>query len=433
MFRQQKVISTILFLLCMAWSHLAEAAVFRVDLGPLGKVNGTLDITSVDDPKRVLSTVNLGSRSAYDLNFPAEGIYVLRVKSKKKIVWKEQVFVLLQKPADDNLLKASWRMDETSVRTVIKVQNPRGQVRYGVSIRDRIYLRLRSAPRLVRFFNEDPSGIPLPAQDLALVAISEKEAKTEASPEEEPTLQLEPSASDDDQVSYEPDYKGLLAGKEDATLRQKILDLAQTKALPPLNRKHRVMVSLRILQEEFAVSRNGVTYEGAKSQGFGTGFALNLVYKELLTAQVEGDTHGTKTEYDRGGADTPAEEQKRIHARIGPLIDVLNINHAFPKYSLELGPVVGYNQIPLENDNQTKMDIGGSIRSQYFGTHHLEGQFRYFRSHSWDVSLQWTGSLLLSSINPTFALYKRHTEFESGASSAHFDEIGLRFGLGYSF
>lgn len=433
MFRMRPFMAMISFLLCAAWSRGASAAIFRVDLGPLGRTPGTLEISSVDDPKRIVNSIALGSSNTYNLEFPAEGLYILRAKSKKKVIWKEQVFVLLKKLGDENLLKVSWRMDESSVRTVIKVQNPKGQVRYGISIRDRIFLRLRSAPRLIRFFNEDPGGLLLPAQDLTLVAISEKEARAEAAPDEEATLQLEPSASDDDQVSYEPDYKGLLAGKEDETWRQKILDLAQAKSLPPLNRKHRVIASLRILQEEFSVKRNGVTYEGDKSQGFGTGFAVNLIYKELLTAQVEGDTHGTKTQYETSGGDTPAEEQKRIHARIGPLIDVLNINHAYPKYSLEVGPVVGYNQIPLESDNQTKMDIGGAFRSQYFGTHHVEAQFRFFRSHSWDFTLQWTGSLLLQSINPIFAYYKRHTEFESGASKALFEEQGLRFGLGYSF
>ena len=410
----------------------AFALPFKFDVGLTGKSKGTLEVVSPKD-ESVLSSVEFGKGRIYSLDFPAEGLYLLRIKSNGKLVWKETVYILTENPAADVLMRTSWALRAGTMRTVIRVQDPAGELRYGVSIRDKIFLRLRGVPRLIRVFQEDYSGNFQAANDLQIAKVTEKQAKDEVI-DAEPDIQLDPNGPEDDQAVYEPDYKGLLAGKEDKTWRQKVLELSVSRKLQPLNRPHRVYTWLRIMQESFRVRRTPDSYSGQKTQGFGTGFGGNAVFKDTMSLQLEIDTHGTKTQYEKGGSNPPAEEQKRIHARIGPLFDVLNVEHNHPRFAFEIGPVIGYTQVPLEKDNQGKTDFGASVRWQYFGASHGEAQFRFMKSHSRDLSVLWIGSAYkISRFSPLFGLYNYHTEFESTDAKAEFDEVGVRFGIHAEF
>lgn len=419
-------------LLGVGLSSEALALPFKFDVGLTGKNKGTLELVSAKD-ENVLSKIALGKGRFYTLDFPAEGLYTVRIKNQDKVIWKETVYILTENPAQDVLMRTSWALRAGTMRTVIRVQDPQGDLRFGVSIRDKIFLRLRGVPRLVRVFQEDYSGGVLAAADLKISKVTEKQAKDEVV-DSEPDIQLDPNGPEDDQSAFEPDYKGLLAGKEDKTWRQKVLDLSVSRKLEPLNRPHRVYAWLRIMQESFAVRRDPDSYNGEKTQGFGTGIGANAVFKDTMSLQLEIDTHGTKTQYEKGGANPPADEQKRIHARFGPLFDVLNVEHNHPRWALEIGPVIGYTQIPLEKDNEGKSDFGGSIRGQYFGASHGEAQIRFMKSHSRDISLLWVGSAYkISRFSPLFGLYNYHTEFETSEAKAEFDETGVRFGIHAEF
>lgn len=380
------------------------------------------------------SEVQLSKERAVTLDFPSEGLYSVQVLSDKgEEIWKETVYVLLNIPSNEYLMRASWAVKPGTMRTVLRVQDPAGVMQYGVSIRDKIFLRLRQAPRLVRVFQEDYSGLSSPAGNMNMGPVTETAAREEnATAGQDVTFDL---GEGDDQLSYEPAYKGLLAGKEDKSLKEKIQALGGAQRLEPLNRPHRIYGWVRMMQEDFRVRRNPDTYNGEKTQGFGTGFGGDFVVKDTLSLQLEVDTHGTRTDYEDGGTNTPAEEQRRIHARVGPLFDVLNVNHKYPRFAFEIGPVVGYTQIPLEKDNEGKTDFGGSLRWQYFGAMtHVEAQFRWMKSHSRDLSLIWMGTgYQIMTISPLFGVYSYHTEFDAAEAKGEFDEAGVRFGIHREF
>jgi hypothetical protein len=158
------------------------------------------------------------------------------------------------------------------------------------------------------------------------------------------------------------------------------------------------------------------------------------VFKDTMSLQLEVDTHGTQTQYEKGGSNPPAEEQRRVHARISPMFDILNVEHNHPRFAFELGPVVGYTQVPLEQDNQGKTDFGLSMRWQYFGVNHTEAQFRFMKSHSRDLSLLWIGTAYkVATLSPLFGVYNYHSEFDGADSRAEFDEAGVRFGIHSEF
>lgn len=410
----------------------AFAIPFNFDVGITGKTKGSIEVLSGSEDK-VLQKVEMTKGKTYKLDFPSEGLYQIRLKNNDKIVWKESVYVMTEMPKDDVLVRSSWTLRPGTMRTVLRVQDPAGDLRYGVSIRDKIFLRLRAVPRLVRVFQEDYSGNFLPANELKVSKVSEKEARVEAA-EVLPEIQLDPSGPEDDQSVYEPEYKGLLAGKEDKSWKQKVLDLSSSRRLEPLNRPHRVYAWLRIMQESFRVRRAPDSYNGEKTQGFGTGFGGNLVFKDTMSLQLELDTHGTKTQYEKGGSNPPAEEQRRIHARISPMFDILNVEHNYPRFAAEVGPVIGYTQVPLEKDNQGKTDFGLSMRWQYFGLNHIEAQFRFMKSHSRDLSLFWVGTAYkIATLSPLFGVYSYHSEFDGADARAEFDEAGVRFGIHSEF
>jgi hypothetical protein len=260
--------------------------------------------------------------------------------------------------------------------------------------------------------------------------VTEKAARDETAGVNPPdiTFELDEGA---DQTSFEPNYKGLLAGREDASLKDKIQALGGARQLVPLNRRHRIYGWLRMMQEDFRVRRNPDTYNGEKTQGFGTGLGGEIVVKDTLTLQLEVDTHGTKTYYEAGGINPPAEEQRRIHGRIGVLFDLLNVNHRYPRLAFELGPVIGYTQVPLEKDNEGKTDFGAQARWQFLGeTSQGSVTFRWMKTHSRDLALNWVGrGYQILGVSPLFGIYNYHTEFDAAEAKAEFDETGVRFGI----
>jgi len=418
--------------LSLGLSAEAAAQPFEVDISLSKKSQGTLEVLSAKD-EVVLSRVELGRERVYSLDFPVEGLYILRIKQGDKVTWKETVFILTEQPKQDILMRASWAIRPGTMRTVIRVQDPAGALTYGVSIRDKIFLRLRATPRLVRVLQDDYSGGVQPAESVVLGKVTEAQATAEVT-SLEPDIEINPREPEDDQAVYEPGYKGLLSGKEDKTWRQKVLDLSNNRRLVPLNRSHRASIWMRIMQESFRVRRSPDSYKGELSQGFGMGFGANLVFKDTMSLQLEVDTHGTKTEYEKGGANPPAAEQKRVHARFGPLFDVLNVEHKYPRFAFEIGPVVGYNQIPLEEDDQGLTDFGAALRWQYFGIARGEAVFRFMKSHSRDLTLAWIGAgYKIATLSPMFVLYNYHTDFSATEAKAEFDETGIRFGVSRDF
>lgn len=412
---------------------------FKVDLGLTSKasqvVNGKVLVSDMKTGKLIASR-SIRNPSSVTLDFPHEGLYTLDLKDPSGVtLWKETVYVILEIPSRDLLMRGSWAVAPGTMRTVLRVQDPKGELQYGVSIRDRIFLRLRVAPRLVRVFQEDYSGLSTPARGVSLGPVSETSARAESAAGPSPELRFE-LGDGDDQLAFEPDYKGLLAGKEDNTLREKIQALGGAKRLEPLNRPHRLYGWVRLMQEGFTVRRDPDTYNGEKTQGFGTGFGGDFIVKETMTLQAEIDTHGTKTEYEAGGtSQAPAAEQRRIHARVGALFDVLNANHGYPRWAFELGPVLGFTQVPLEKDNEGVTEFGLSVRGQYFGqSFHTEGQFRLMKSHSRDLSLLWLGrGFQIFTVSPLFGLYYYLSEFDAADAKAEFSEVGVRFGIHREF
>ncbi|MBC7660027.1 MAG: hypothetical protein H7249_09990 [Chitinophagaceae bacterium] len=420
--------------LILAFGSDVMAMPFKIDMNAFSRASqATVEMS--DETGKSLTVVPIAAQLTID--FPAQGLYFLQIKSGPKILWREQLFILLKKPADDELMKTSWKVRAATMRTVLRVQDPAGTLRYGISIRDKIFLRLKAVPRLIRVAQEDYSGVSSGSVDLKVAPVSEKQAHEENSALVA-EAQVEPlsdaASSDDDQTVYEPDYKSLLAGKEDKSLRQKIIDLGGAKRLAPLNRSSSVYGWLRIMQEWFTIRRTPDTFNGEKTQGFGTGLGGNLVFKDTMSLQLEIDTHGTKTEYQKGGLNTPSADQKRIHGRFGPLLDVLNIEHNHPQYALEVGPVIGYTMAPVQKDNESNTDFGGSIRFQYFGLAQTQVQVRFMKSHSRDIDVMWIGSAYkLASVSPLFALYNYHTEFDEAEARSEFNESGVRFGIARDF
>lgn len=434
----KKAAGVVLVVCGLSASGKALAVPFKVDLGlappARGAMNGSVIVAELKTGK-VLEERKIAKQRFQTLNFPTDGFFSLEIKNEKgQSVWKETVYVVLAIPSSEHLMRSSWAQNPGVMRTVLRVQDPAGEIQYGVSIRDKIFLRLKAAPRLVRIFQEDYAGVSAAAQSLGVAQVTEKAAREEVAqkPLPEVTFELGDGA---DQVDYEPDYKGLLAGKEDKSLRDKIQALGGSSRLESLNRKHRVFGWVRLMSEDFRVRRETDSYNGEKTQGFGTGFGGDLVVKDTLSLQLEVDTHGTKTDYESGGTNAPAEEQKRVHLRFGPLFDILNINHKYPRFAFELGPVFGYTQIPLEKDNEGKTDFGASMRWQFFGEKSLVStQLRWMKSHSRDLSLTWTGTgYTILSISPLFAVYNYHTEFDAASAKALFDESGIRFGIARQF
>ncbi|RYZ69635.1 MAG: hypothetical protein EOP09_07340 [Proteobacteria bacterium] len=327
-------------------------------------------------------------------------------------------------------MRSSWTMQPGTMRTVLRVQDSKGEMQYGVSIRDKIFLRLRQAPRLVRVFQEDYAGVSTPAPKMHMGPITEKAAREENASAPQPDITFE-LGDGEDQTSFEPAYKGLLAGREDASLKDKIQALGGARRLEPLNRKHRVYAWLRMMQEDFQVRRNPDTYNGEKTQGFGTGIGGEAVVKDTLSLQLEIDTHGTKTDYESGGTNPPSEEQRRIHGRFGALFDVLNVNHNYPRFAFEIGPVIGYTQVPLEKDNEGKADFGANLRWQFLGQmSNTSFTFRWMKTHSRDLALVWVGrGYQILTVSPLFSIYNYHTEFDAAEAKAKFDETGVRFGI----
>jgi hypothetical protein len=249
-----------------------------------------------------------------------------------------------------------------------------------------------------------------------------------------PTLpSLDPYAADDGSERFEPDFGDLfeVAVEPKAVPKVSARPPKGDQLLAPIIRQHRLSASVRIMREKFQVTRLD-RYEGGPTTGLGFSVMGEYYLPRYFSLQGAIDTHATNTRYRSPGADAPAERQNRVRAQLGLKKDWLNTFAYHPNWSLALGFVQNFVQIPFEQDQQKLLEAGLAV---YLENHQHKSrlEFTQFRSGSQELRLSQGLPWHLGPLNTQVGLFSYRTLRSSNATSAMFTESGLRFGLEYEF
>ena len=436
--------------LCVGATEPVSATIFQLEVGMNGLSTDRIEIARDEEFKQIIVASRVGQASHYLVNFEKSGVYVYRLIRGGQEIERDRIAVVLEGPPQDQMIFISWTEDKPGDSYRLSFSQPHGEKTWVISNVPYLYLRGNGVPWILRVRPEaasvDRKTVPKksPINGLKLMYTQPPPAAVSKSPavKEPPVLVLDPFASDEDQLTAEPDYKDLLKGPErkwwniDGILEGGGSGDRGRTSLEPLFRRSRMSFGLRSFREDFRVNRRD-RYESAPTQGLGTGFALHYYAQPTFQVQIETETHATTTTYDEGGTEPPAATQKRLRLLLGVLFDVLNLESRRQNWSLDVGTNIGLVQVPLRVDNQKLADIGFQASLRYFPWG-LHSTVRAYKSESSEVSLQWVapwdiglgkiGAKKLD-MNVEMGAYQRTTRAKDGTTTSQFHETGYRIGL----
>lgn len=420
--------------LCSASSSL-QAEVFPLDLGRLGHRAGTLEIAHDPDFQNLLVTIRTGDKQEYLVNFPETAVYFIRLRQDQKVIWQEAVLALLESGGEDRMPRLDWKPVPEAQRYRIWLVRHQIRTQWLETPEQAAHLHRLGAPWLIRVRGISAQGQFQPVTQMTMQWVPTRVNPAKAAPapdivKKEPELRLDPNAPDDDQTVYEPEDKDLLSGSEESPMDAFIARVTPPQ-LPPLKRAHEVYIWLRYLQERFEIDKKD-RFESDPSSGLGTGASGQYFFAPNISLLGLVDTHATKTDYEAGGVQVPQTQQKRIRVYLGVALDVLNTQIRTTDWSLELGPILGILQIPLQENEQRFTDYG--IR---FGTHHFPSRssfsIHFLKSGGREIDLRWTAPWTAWSVRPFIGLYNYESRQSAGSVTGLFHEKGLRLGLERDF
>ncbi|HYX35857.1 MAG TPA: hypothetical protein VE954_22385 [Oligoflexus sp.] len=405
-----------------------RAEVFPFDIGALGYPSGTMDIARDEGFQDKLVSIALGGKREYLINFPESALYFVRVRRQQTVVWQEAVVVLLEQPHTSPRL--SWSIVPGAVRTRLWLSRGTLRTRWLETKEQSAQLHKIGTPWLVRLRGITAKGESLPVTRLTLqwdTPASKPEPPIAATA---PDIHLDPNATDDDQVVYEPEDKDLLSGADESPMNA-FVSRSTPIDLPPIQRKHEVYVWLRYLREQFSIDKKD-RFEAEPSIGLGTGAGGQyfLAPNAVLSGAI--DTHATQTDYEEAGTQTPSTVQKRIRLHVALGLDLLNTHTRTTDWSLNLGPVVGLVQMPLQQDDQKFTDYGISLGGHHYPTRSALTVL-FLKSGSREIHARWIMPWTVWSMSPFLGTYLYNTRQSAGAVTGRFHESGLRFGLERDF
>ncbi len=424
--------AALLFMLGCLNVPRAEAVPFFLDVGLSGQSADRLEVASDSEFKQLVVQLRIGQQTSYPITIDKSGRYFFRTLQHGQEIQRETIIIALEPPPSGQLFKVTWKAVDAQASYRLSFSRADLKKTWVLSSVPQAYLGGRGVPWMMRVSTVIPGKAgSLPVQDLQLIA-AEPPPKPAASAARSSTLQIDPFAADDDQVSSEPEYKDLLKGSERSGWKSSTT--AGAADVKPLRRPHRVYAFVKKFNESFSVDRLD-RYASPKSGGIGSGAGGSYFVQPTLRLSLDIDTHATKTSYEVGGTSEPAEVQKRVRLSGAAGVDVLNLETRRENLSLYLGPAFAFLQLPIDKDNQAKGDIGAQLSFVYFPWR-LETELRYFKSGSNEAMLNWSlpwpawvFSKKKGGLRPYLSLYQRLTKASENDASSHFEEAGARLGI----
>jgi hypothetical protein len=407
-----------------------QAEVFPLDMGRLGHQEGTLEVARDAGFQNMLVSISLGDKREYLINFPETAVYFARVRRQDSIVWQEAILALLANADASRMPRLNWSRVPQAVRYRLWLVRYPLRTRWFETQDLAAHLTKVGAPWLIRLRGITAMGELVPVPELRFQWVSTNLKTPAPAAPKEPEVFIDLNAPDNDQVVYEPEDTDLLSGPDEGPMST-FVARSMPSDLPPIVRKHEVTVWLRYLREEFSIDKKD-RFEAEPSSGLGTG-ASGLYYlapNVVLSGAI--DTHATVTDYEAGGAQAPNTEQKRIRFHVALGLDVMNTHIRSTDWSLNIGPVAGLVQMPLQQNEQKFTDYGLHFAGRYHPVR-LGLSVLFLKSGSREIHSSWITPWTIWSMQPFFGAYLYNTRHSAGAVTGHFEESGLRFGLEYDF
>ncbi|WP_141733617.1 hypothetical protein [Oligoflexus tunisiensis] len=407
-----------------------QAEVFPLDMGRVGHQVGTLDVARDAGFQNILVSFKLGDKQEYLVNFPETAVYYVRVRQQGTVVWQEAIVALLANSDATRRPRLDWISVPQAVRYRLWLGRYPLRTRWFETQGLAAHLTKVGAPWLIRLRGITAHGELVPVPELRFQWVPATWGRPAPVTPKEPEIFIDLSAPDDDQVVYEPDDKDLLSGPDEGPMSS-FVARSMPSNLPPLVRKHEVLVWFRYLREEFSIDKKD-RFEAEPSSGLGTGAAGRYYLAPNLLLSGAIDTHATLTDYEAGGTQAPNTEQKRIRLHVALGLDLLNTHIRTTDWSLNLGPVAGLVQMPLQQNEQKFTDYGLHIAGHYHPSR-VGLSILFLKSGSREIDSSWIAPWTIWSMQPFLGAYLYNTRHSAGVVTGHFEESGLRFGLERDF
>ena len=327
---------------------------------------------------------------------------------------------MLEDPAEEKALRLSWQGSRDAKAFRIWLHRTGRRLIGAESQNPFLVLYGNGSPWIVRFRELSAKNQSLPISTLSTESF-EVSKQTEQNPQSTADFRIDPYASDDDQLAYEPD--STMHAAEEGLQR---LPEFEVQA-PTVQRSHHAEIWLRLIYEQFVVEKLD-RFEADPSKGLGLGAYGQYFLQPHLSLSASLESHANQTSYELGGSEPPAEKQKRIRAHLALDVDLLNSLNYQPNWSLTLGPVVNLLQIPLHQDQYLTYDFGikSSLNAWQYG---LRLDALLLKSGSRETSLSYKIPWEKWSIYPYLGFFYYNSHQSSDTASARFRNMAYASAL----